>query len=353
MTYKIITLIIPLVVSSIINTPIVSNNDRENAVSKPFSLISIDDSLLPSDDFFSCTTFGPFSLSTVTNNVSVTFTYELRSISSQNIIERVRLLNSSNSVLASSSKQQKYYQKGTRNEVTFSLPIKDYLTRNGLTLKFEIVKESSYAILKAYSSTFYPSSDATISWVSLKQSPHTSNALGFYSEESEMKPLIETIDFTHFGDYLDIDYYYRLELHKNKIGYPSNCIFRYRSAYLTFNDQERLFPYLTHQSSGDINIPLSMVRIGNDVYLRFKNNFYINKRTLQVSDTYRSGFVTTKDFYLPINGRAKFNGKQLYFILEGFGNDNINTTIPLKYEVSKSLVGVCKDGDYCIIGGQR
>ena len=214
MTYKIVSLLIPLVISSIVNPPIGFSFDRENAVSTPFSLKPVDSSTFPinNNDYFSCSSLGPLSLKTVTNNVTVSFTYELRSISSQYIIERVRLLNSSNTVVASSSKQSLYYQKGTRNTVSFVLPIRDHLTRNGLTLKFEIVNESTYAILKAYSSTFYPSSDATISWVSLKQNVYTSKALGYYSKDSQMAPLIETLDFTHFGDFLDIDYYYRLEI---------------------------------------------------------------------------------------------------------------------------------------------
>ena len=149
MTYKIVSLIIPLVVSSLIHYPCIPNVDGENAISTPFTLKPVDSSLFPINDYFSCTTFGPFSLSTVTNNVSVTFTYELHNITSQNIIERVRLLNSSNTVVASSSKNSKYYNRGSRNTVTFSLPIRDHLTVNGLTLKFEIVNDSSYSILKA------------------------------------------------------------------------------------------------------------------------------------------------------------------------------------------------------------
>lgn len=355
MTYKIIPIIIPLIVSSIASLPKQTRFDSGKALtSKPFSFISINDSDLPNyDDYFSCTTFGPFSLSTVTNNVSITFTYQYGSIVSQNIVERVRLLNSANTVVAGFSKQYRYYTRGNRNSVSFSLPIKDHLTRNGLTLKFELLKESNSTILKAYTTTFYPTSDANVSWLSLKQNVYTSKTLGFYSKESQMEPIIEKLDFTNFGDYLDIDYYYRLEINKNLIGYPNDCTFKYKSASLTLNDSDRLFPYLAHQASGDVIIPLSLTRNGDYINMKYKNNFYINKRTLQISETYRNGFVSTKDFYLPINGKTKFNGKQLYIALEGFGLDNISTTIPLKYETSKTLVGVCTDGDYCIIGGKR
>lgn len=353
MVYKVLAFIAPLVISSIISMPSKPTLDAPKArISSKFSLLPI--SSEPTlDDYFDCTTTGPFSLSTVTNNVSVTFTYELYSISSQNIVERVRFFNSSNTVVSASSMASKYYYRGTRNSVTFSLPIRDYLTTNGLTLNFEIVSNSSYSVLKTYSSTFYPTSDAYINWISLKQNPYTSKSLGFYSDGTSMKPLIETFDFTHFGDYLDIDYYYRLDISRNVFSYACPGQFKYTNAYLTFNDNDRLFPYYQHQASGDINIPLSMVRTGNTVNFKFKNSFYINKRTLQISNTYQSGFVSTKDFYLPINGRTKFNGKQLLFVLEGVGLDNISTSIPVRYETSSSLVGVCTDGDYCVVGGRR
>lgn len=354
MTFKIMALILPLVISSIAHFPLEINTDQTRAHSLPqFSIKPIDDILPGNNDYFDCTSFGPFSLDTVTNDVSVSFTYELYSVSSQNFIERVRLLNSSNSVVASSSKAFFYYVQGNRKTVSFTLPIRDHLTRNGLTLKFELVNEPSYNIIKAYSATFYPSSDATISWVDLKQNIHTSQSLGFYSDTFTMHSLVEKLDFTHFGDYLDVDYYYRLDLNKNVINYPNNCDFTYKNAYLLFNDSERLFPYLNHLSSGDIRIPLKMVQNGNSITFRAKNNFFINKRTLQISSFYRFGFALTYDIYLPVNGRSKFNGKQLYFVLEGIGLDNISTTIPIKYDASKSLVGVCKDGDYCVIGGTR
>ena len=72
-----------------------------------------------------------------------------------------------------------------------------------------------------------------------------------------------------------------------------------------------------------------------------------------MSDHYINGYVLTNDFYLPINGRKKFNQKQLYFDLNQIGYDGLTTSIPLKYDVDKSLVGTCTDGDYCIVGGKR
>ena len=358
MIYKILVLVVPLTVSSLINTPSYHDVDYPMRAPSDLTLKPIDSDPIFSStptgtDYFNCDTYGPFPLSSVTNDTEMTFTYQLYSISSQNIIERIRLLNSSNTVVNASSKPSKSYTKGTKNTISFTVPLRDYFTANGLTLKFEILKASDRTVLKAYSVTFYPPSNSTVSWVYLKQNIYTSKSLGFYAQNNNMQELIEKLDFTHFGDYLDIDYYYRLDLNKNIIYYPNNCAFNFTNAYLVFNDNDRLFPYYSHLVSGDISIPLKMVKNGTTIAFQFKNNFYINKRTLQISNTYRTGFTLTKDFYLPINGRSKFNGKQLYFVLEGIGLDNISTTIPIKYDVSKSLVGVCKDGDYCVIGGRR
>ena len=355
MTYKIISLLVPLIISSVSNIPNQISFDSPKYISSKFSFVSIDEPIIVEhyDDYFRCSTFGPFSLDTVTNNETVTFTYELNNILSQDIIERVRIFNSSNSVVSASSNASIYYRKGTRNTTSFTIRLRDYLTSNGLTLKFEIVSKSNRTVLKDYSATFYPTGDEEISWVSLKQSPHVSRSLGFYSKDSEIKPLVETLDFTHFGDYLNVDYYYRLDVNKNVIDYPNDCSFKFNNAYLIFNDNNYLFPYMSHQSTGDITIPLTAIKSDGHVYLNCKDTYYINKRTLQISDTYRNGFVTTRDFYLPVNGRSKFNGKQLFFVLEGFGLDNISTTIPIRYEASNSLVGICTDGDYCIIGGRR
>lgn len=369
MTFKIGFLIIPLSLSAIIGIPSFDNwYDGYKAPSFSFlpdpSVSSIPSSSsqisstvhfssLPTvKDFFTCSRYGPFSL-TNCNNFNATFEYRLNSVSNQTVIERIRIFNSSNSVVAASSKAPIDYIKGTKRSVSFLVPIQDYWSINGLTLKFEIVNSDSSAILKAFSVTFYPPSQKTISGVSLKREQYTSKCLGFYGDGEGMKELKETFDFTTIGDYLGVDYYYRLRLDNNYFLHPNEGLLTTYGANLRFNDDENLFPYYTHQDNGDILIPLSLNKSGNKVTFKYMNNFYLNKKTLQISDTYRSSFVATRDFYLPINGRRKFNNKQLYIDLERVGFDEISTSIPLKYDTSKSLVGVCTDGEYCLVGGNR
>ena len=361
MTFKIGFLIIPLMLSSIVKVPSSTSEDHVNKIPS-FSFIQFSDtlsapissssSLTDNQDYFYCPKYGPFPLENC-SNFDATFQYALKSVASQNIIERIRLFNSSNSVVASSSKASFYYNNGVMKSVTFTVPIKDYWSINGLTLKFELLNSESRTILKAFSVTFYPPSQKTILGTSLKRSIYTSKSLGFYGDGESIKELVEIFDFTTLGDYINVDYYYRLKLEQNYFLYQSNSILTSYSVDLRFNDDDNLFPYFSHQDNGDILLPLTLYKNGSTVTFKPKNRLYVNKRTLQMSDTYRSSFASTKDFYLPINGRRKFNNKQVYIDFVSLGNDQISTSIPIKYDVNQSLIGVCTDGGYCIVGGNR
>jgi len=352
MSYKSVFVFMPLIVSSLINLPEGQWFKMPNYKPSSMSLVPISSLDLQLDDYFNCDFYGPFSLSNI-NDININLTYRLYSVSSQNIIERIRLFDSSNHAVSVSSKATFYYTKGSTKEVSFLLSLEDYLTNNGLTLKFEIINSSTKAVLKTHSASFYPRSESYISGVTLKRNIYTSKSLGFYGDGLNINEAYETFDFTNFGDYLDIDYYYRLGIDKVSFDYPNSYDFTFEYAYLWFNDDQNLFPYYKHQNNGDIYIPITLYKQGNKIRFKYAKNFYINKRTLQISDVYRSGFVATRDFYLPVNGKNKFNNKQLCFELHNMGLDGLSTSIYLRYDVSQSLVGVCKDSDYCIIGGRK
>ena len=305
----------------------------------------------PGTDYFYSDQYGPFQLGA--SDFNATFTYELNTINNQPILERMRLFNASNSVVASSTKTKIDYVSGTRNRVTFLIPIHDYWTNNGLTLKFEILNYNTRTILKEYSATFYPPSNQTISGEILKREYHQSRSLGFYGDGKQMKEIVEVFDFRYLGDYLNISNYYRLDLSKNAFVYPYNYYFWFSSIYLRFNDSEYLFPYYSHTDKDEIIIPLVINRSGPYIWFSYNRSFYINKRTLQISDTYQQGFVVTRDFYLPINGLSIFNEKRLYIDINNIGLDGISSSISLKYDTSKAIVSVCTDGEYCVEGGNK
>ena len=311
------------------------------------------DSLQPiSDSYLYCDTFGPFPLSAP--DFYVTFKYRVMTLSTS-IIERIRLFNSSGTVVASSNIEAHTYSSNTLQSATFLVPIHDYWTKNGLTLNFQLLNGSSYTIIKDYSVTFYPpsSSNKSFSYSSLKKETYETRPIGFKGNGKDLVPVTEKYDFTHLGDYFIVDYYYKLKINELYFFYDSYFSFTYNNMTLRFKDNNSLFPYMSHDAESYIYIRLKPKRENNRIFFQYQDKFYINKRTLQISDEYRSGFVMTNDFYLPINGKKQFVGKSLYIDLLNIGNEPISTTISLKYDTDKAYVGLCDDGENCVIGGRR
>lgn len=301
-------------------------------------------------DYLFCDEYGPFPLENP-SDIDVTFTYELHSISSQRVIERMRIfLNGS--VVAGSTQPSFDYVNGQRKSVTFILPLHDYWTFNGLEIRFEILN-SSRSILKAYAAPFYPPEEQTISGYSLKHDIYTSNSVGFYGDGSGLHELKDAFNFSTIGDYIDNDYYYRLDVSKNYFEYWGSSVIPYGNVNLRFNDDDYLFPNIHHNDNEDIVLPLTLYQDGSKISFRYKNQFYVNRKTLDISDTYKSDYVLTPSFYLPVNGLAKFNDKTIYLEFDKVGVSGLSTSISLKYDMNRTIVGVCADGDYCVVGGNH
>ena len=200
-----------------------------------------------SGDYFYSERYGPFSLNNP-SDVTASFTYGLNSISSQNVIERMRVYLGS-TVVSATSNATIYYEKGTKKTVTFALPLRNYWTASGLTIKIEILNSSSFNVLKTFTSEFNPPSCSYIQPHDLKAGLYTSKSLGFYGDGENMHEIHESFDFTSIGDYLDVDYYYRLDVSKNQFSYPNdNSNLSYKSINLSFNDSENMFPSMTHDN---------------------------------------------------------------------------------------------------------
>ena len=330
--------------SSVASSSSQSPSSSQNSSSSQSSTPNPD----PAGDYIFSDHYGPFNIGS--NNFDATFTYALNSVASQSIFERIRLFNANNEVVSSSSKTSFSYTKGSQKSVTFTIPIRDYLTSSGLTLSFEILN-TAHVIYKHYSVTFYPPSNSTIPGTTMLREKHESKSLGFYGDGSGLKELKETIDFRTFGEYLNVDYYYKLDLQYNAFAYLSDFDLEADDINLRFNDRQNMFPDLQHNFEDDIIIPLSFNKKSFNINFKYKNQFYVNKKTLEIADEYMNNYVLTNDFYLPVNGMNNFNNKTLYIDIFNLGVDNITTCIPIKYNVDHALVSICPDGDYCVTGG--
>lgn len=302
------------------------------------------------DESFTCPMYGPFKVGDP--DFDATFTYKVN-ITSQDIIERIRIFNSEGRGVYASTKASKFYQSRAKQEVTFTIPISDYLTRSGMTLKFEIVSRMDRSILKAYSASLYPLTESSLSYLDLKNNIYESKPLGFYGDGKTMKEVKEIIDFTKMGDFLDIDYYYRLNIKDIPIKYDSKFALAYDSINLRFEDHDNLFPYCKHDNRSNITLPLVTDSNNSDITLKYKDTFFVDKRTLQTANTAYPGFTSTSDFYLPVNGKKAFNQKILYIEFVNYGQSKINATFPIRYVADRSLTGLCGDGGYYVEGGVR
>lgn len=302
-----------------------------------------------SSDYFSCPVYGPFKVGDP--NFDASFTYRIFGPSRQ-IIERIRILSSTGSVVHASSKPSRDYIEDSLETISFTIPIRDYLTKDGITIKFEILDKRTRAIIREYGSTIYPVQDNNPTAQELKSAVYETKNIGFYGDGVTMKGITEKFDFTSIGDYLDIDYYYRINIKDIFFKYQSVFSFSCSSINLRFEDRENLFPYLIHNDY-IVSVPLKTTSSGEKVSLNYKNYFYVNKRTLQLSNTSGTGFTLSSNFYLPINGKKVFNNKLLYLDFTGLGSSNITVSFPVRYVADRSLVGLCGDSGYYVEGGVK
>lgn len=304
-------------------------------------------------DYFYCPVYGPFNIGD--SDFTATFKYRAN-IDNQQIIERLRVFNASKGTVVSAQSHPSFaYENHAVISTSFNIPIRDYLTYDGITLRFEILNKQTREIIKSYFATFYPVRQPTFTADYYKEHTYRASSAGFYGDGQSMVSADEFFDFTPIGDYLDFDYYYRLSLDDLTSYYRSAFPLTYSSINLRFNDSENLFPYCTHDAYQNVNIPLSANIKGSlkKVKLAYKNQFYLNPRTLQIADSYSSGFQTTSDFYLPINGKKKFNDKQLYLDITGIGFSNITVTFPLRYVADRAIVGVANEDANWVSGGSK
>ena len=283
-------------------------------------------------DYFVSPIYGPFKVGDPDFNA--TFTYRA-DIDNQQILERLRIFTASGELLNANTMPAKTYEDNALEEVTFLVPIRNCLSAKGITLKFEILAKSNRAILKAYSATIYPVSTPNNSYQYYRNNIYQSLPIGFYGDGHEMKS----------------DYYYRLDVKDKGFSYESDFPLTYKSLNLRFEDHENLFPYYTHDANDNVIIPLDIKNNRGRLSFKYKTNFYINKRTLETGDIYREGFIFSPSFYLPINGKERFDNKILYLDFVEFSKSKITFSYPLRYISGKAIVGTAPEGEYYVSGG--
>lgn len=328
----------------------ITSSITSSSTSKPPSSSPSSSSASPESDYIATSgIYGPFQFGDPDYYITFQYRYYFQS---QYIKERLRLSNNDGQVYSSTQKLHDY-NSGTLQNVTFKVPISNLMNTHGLSMIFEIY-DSTSTPLKSYPITeFYFPQSQFINFQTLRNELYSSKNFAFYADGNSIVAINERLDFTSFSDYLDVDYYYRLNLSNLRFSYDSLVPFNYESATLRFVDKERLFPYLSHDYNHEVKLPVSLKSNGSVISFAFKDKYYINKRTLQISETFKPDYALTGDFYLPINGKKIFNHKTLFLDINGVGVNRISTSIPLSYDADKDLMGLCHDAVHCLVGGMN
>ena len=318
-----------------------------SVVTSPYSYRSIKSDA----DYFSSDIYGPFYVGDP--DFEAKFTYRAN-IENQQIVENFLLCDTSGNPYASTNHAPIYYSNHALIETSFTVPIYRYLTEKGVILKFRILSHPSREVLKEYKITIYPCVQAGWTYEEYMSGLYITRNIGFYANGKGFKGVTEAYYFHHIGEYIDNDYYYRLDLEKNYMNYDSLFELTYDAINLKFPDQDNLFPDIKHDSKKNIVLPLRAT-VDEEATARFsiKNALYVNKSTLQMSDSYQKGYSKTYDLYLPVNQRDKLNNKQMYIEFVNYGKSKVNMTFPMEFICGDPLFGTSADSHYYVIGGVK
>ena len=226
-----------------------------------------------------------------------------------------------------------------------SLTINPYID-----ITFSIIDDVTHTYLYDKAFTVYKKTPSTINTSSLEEKIVKTKESVF--SLSAGKAYGETFDFVNTDDVFGNDEYYRFDISNLSIDYSSIKPFTYTEAYLFYYDFKDLFPYLQTFLTGKVvTINLNITEENGRLYFSFKNSYYVNPKTLEVSLTKYQGWILSKYCYLPLKRRNDMEGESFTLRIEGAGFNESTIRHELTYYSSINLFGNCSDSEYCIKGG--
>lgn len=239
--------------------------------------------------------------------------------------------------------------KNDRVDLTFTLPFAQILGPNGVKCKFQVINSSGESLNsltfnirpisptkinpKFYLTSYYAIDDIVID-------PDT------YQYEHQEKFI-----FDRFIDYFNTDTYYRIDLRSLSMYYSSPRSFPGATAYLRFEDYQKVFPYLDNDGEiSSFDIPLEVVNTYNRISFKFAKSMYVKPETLEMSFNARPGFKLTNYFYLPINKSDELLNQVFTLKVVDFGYGKTSFDWDIRYINNRHLIGGCDNSDYCVKG---
>ena len=296
-------------------------------------------------DFYNESYYGAFSRE---NNDMVTFKFS--STSDRHYFCVKYYNNRTNALVVNETyKLSDYLESNLTMEYT--IKSKDRLNNDGLKIVFS-TENASGKEKKEKTVVIYPTYKETVYSYQYVNTAYTVDQR-IFKIGTDTVYTKESVRFENTIDYLTNDAYNAIDISEVTFTYEEGFKLINKSVdkYLRILDLDNIFPYLTKDSNNYISIPLECVQNNKDITLKFKNHFYYNQTTLDISTYSRSGFKETDKFYIP-KGKLKLLENATFAVeMKDFGRCKFDIVIPLTFIKDRNYLGLCSDSSHCIIGG--
>lgn len=236
--------------------------------------------------------------------------------------------------------------------VSFSvtLPFDLYFDENGIRVNIMIRNVNTGNSVVEVSRLLLPCSEDNVISTQYKDENlfYDFSALDF----TENNFSYENYNFSNTEGIISNNSFSKLLLSNISFIYQAAEVFKCEEAYLEVYDILNVFPNIEKVDNKFI-VPLKINKFKSNYIVKFgfKNVMYVDPNSLDMSLTYKNGFVETNYFYLPKDAYNKLEDYHFEIKLFGCGYNRISITIPLTFVKSVTLLDSCFTSDFCVIGG--
>ena len=287
---------------------------------------------------------GPFK--EYNEDTKIKFSYRLNH-NLDSVYEELRCFDATTGVAFSKSRRATHYTGTGTVNFEFPVALSKYFSSNGI--KFQLTIYSEEIVISRSIATIYPMEEKTINVTREKVKNLVSKDVAFKIENSNLITYHDDFNFTGFKDYVDADNYHSLDFKGNTF-LSNQQNLNYSKASLTFTDPKRVFRYLNHDNSGNINIKLGLTENNEKKEFCVIDNIFVNPYTLEMATYQIPDGIKTHKIYFPVNKKTDFLGETFDILLSECGLNKYNFVFEITYDIFRDLVGNCSNSDYCVKG---
>lgn len=254
-------------------------------------------------------------------------------------------------ILASEKTLISYYSPDEEGRFDYTLRTSGRISGDGLRVIFNVSKAKGIGAIQEI--LLYPTNPKTIYSYQYRNSPYIGENNSFKIEGIDEVRNYEEYQFENTVDYISNAPENYLDISEISFTYDdgNELINPSENVFLRFKDVDGLFPLLTADEEGYMNIPLRCVQNGRDINFEFVGPFYYRPLFNYISLTPGTRLQQTPYFLLPKAGFKKMENYEIFIKMNNFGRCKNKVIITLQFFKDRNYVGLCTDSSFCIVGG--